>query len=63
MTFVRVKLRLQALPPGATLSVRLRAGEPLRNVPRSARREGHEVLAERELGDGIHLVELRKKSA
>ena len=37
MTFVRVKLKLQTLPPGSFLAVRLRAGEPLFNVPRADR--------------------------
>ena len=44
MTFVRVKLALEKLPSGAVLKVRLNPGEPLRNVPRSARAEGHEIL-------------------
>lgn len=44
MTFVRVKLALERLPAGEILGVRLNAGEPLRNVPRSARAEGHEIL-------------------
>lgn len=45
MTFVRVKLALERLPSGAVLGVRLNAGEPLRNVPRSTRAEGHEILS------------------
>lgn len=61
MTFVRVKLKLQTLPPGSFLAVRLRAGEPLFNVPRALRQEGHEILAHRDQGDGIHLLEIRKK--
>lgn len=62
MTFVRVKLKLQTLPPGAALQVRLRAGEPLLNVPRSLRQEGHQILAQRDEGGGIHILEIRKKS-
>lgn len=62
MTFVRVKLKLQALPPGGELAVRLRAGEPLTNVPRALRQEGHQILAQRDEGNGIHLLEIRKKS-
>ncbi len=62
MTFVRVKLKLQTLPPGGVLAVRLRAGEPLINVPRALRHEGHEIMAQQDEGDGIHLLEIRKKS-
>ncbi len=43
MTFVRVKLALERMEPHATLIVRLNDGEPLRNVPRSARVEGYRV--------------------
>ncbi|MGE0425167.1 MAG: sulfurtransferase TusA family protein [Reyranellaceae bacterium] len=43
MTFVRVKLALERMAPDATLIVRLNDGEPLRNVPRSARAEGYRV--------------------
>ncbi len=63
MTFVRVKLKLQALAPGATLLVRLREGEPLANVPRSLRQEGHEIVALSAEGAGVHLLEVRKKNA
>lgn len=62
MTFVRVKLKLQTLAPGATLLVRLREGEPLANVPRSLRQEGHEIVASSDEGAGVHLLEVRKKN-
>ena len=44
MTFVRTKLRLERMQPGEVLAVRLRGEEPLRNVPRAARDEGHIIL-------------------
>ncbi len=44
MTFVRTKLRLERMRPGEILSVRLRGEEPLRNVPKAARDEGHCIL-------------------
>jgi tRNA 2-thiouridine synthesizing protein A len=62
MTFVRVKLKLQTLSPGSALAVRLRAGEPLINVPRALRQEGHQIVAQHDEGDGIHLLEIRKKA-
>ena len=52
MTYVRTKLKLEELPAGALLEVRLRGQEPLRNVPRSAREEGHEVISLQEEADG-----------
>ncbi len=52
MTWVRVKLALEALPAGARLTVLLRGSEPLRNVPRSAAAEGHLVEPPTPLDDG-----------
>lgn len=62
MTFVRVKLALERLPPGALLGVRLNAGEPLRNVPRSVRAEGHEILrlAPERTGAAVHCLVIRR---
>jgi TusA-related sulfurtransferase len=45
MTYVRVKLALERLEKGRLLEVWLKGDEPLKNVPQSAREEGHEVLA------------------
>jgi TusA-related sulfurtransferase len=62
MTFVRVKLALERLPRGAVLDVRLNEGEPLRNVPRSAHAEGHEIVSlEREAdGSAVHRLLIRR---
>ncbi len=59
MTFVRTKLRLERLKSGEILSVRLRGEEPLRNVPRSARDEGHTILGITADGDA-HIVTIRR---
>jgi len=59
MTFVRTKLRLERMRPGEILSVRLRGEEPLRNVPRAARDEGHTILGIDEDGEA-HIVTIRR---
>ncbi len=59
MTFVRTKLRLERMNPGETLAVRLRGDEPLRNVPRAARDEGHTILGIETAGD-IHTITIRR---
>ncbi len=60
MTFVRTKLRLERMQPGEVLSVRLRGEEPLRNVPRAARDEGHIILGI--VADGNdHIVTIRHR--
>ena len=59
MTFVRTKLKLERMRPGEVLSVRLRGDEPLRNVPRAARDEGHSILGIVADGDD-HIVTIRR---
>lgn len=58
MTYVRVKLALESLDEGALLEVLLRGAEPLKNVPRSLREDGHEVLSLAPEGE-VHLLTLR----
>ena len=59
MTFVRTKLKLERMRPGEVLSVRLRGEEPLRNVPRAARDEGHTILGIGDDGD-THIVTIQR---
>jgi tRNA 2-thiouridine synthesizing protein A len=44
MTFVKTKLKLETMAPGQVLEVILSGGEPLINVPRSVKEEGHKIL-------------------
>lgn len=44
-TFVKTKLLLEDMKPGEVAEIRLNAGEPLINVPRSATESGHRVLS------------------
>jgi len=60
MTFVKTKLLVERMQIGETAQVRLRAGEPLENVPRSLKETGQEVLALEEEGADIWLLTLRK---
>jgi len=60
MTYVRTKLKLESIPEGAVLEVLLQGEEPLKNVPRSAREEGHEVLSLTQLEGGVFRLLLRK---
>ena len=45
LTFVRARLALVRLAPGAVLVIRLNAGEPLENLPRALAALGHRVLS------------------
>ena len=65
MTFVRTKLLIEKMQPGETAQVRLKAKEPLENVPHSVREIGHEVVSivpEDPEGpaDGTHILILKK---
>ncbi len=61
MTYVRTRLALDRLRPGQVLAVMLRGDDPARNVPRSAERQGHEVLARETDAGGVTRVVLRRK--
>ncbi|HSK39655.1 MAG TPA: sulfurtransferase TusA family protein [Arenibaculum sp.] len=64
LTFVRTKLRLARMASGEILEIRLNAGEPLDNVPRSAAELGHgvEVLGPEDpaLPEGVHRIRICK---
>lgn len=60
MTFVRTRLALDRLAPGEILCVRLKGEEPLRNVPATARAQGHEVLSLETDAQGVGRLLLRR---
>lgn len=60
MTFVRTRLALDRMAPGTVLLVKLRGEEPLRNVPRTATEQGHQVLSLETGPDGVSLLRLRR---
>ena len=43
-TFVHTKLLVDRLKPGEIAEIRLNAGEPLDNVPRSVKEQGYRVI-------------------
>ncbi|TAK33734.1 MAG: sulfurtransferase TusA family protein [Chloroflexota bacterium] len=52
INFVKTKLELEDLEAGEVLEVTLDDGEPMRNVPRSVKAEGHRIVKVEKLGDG-----------
>lgn len=44
VTFVKAKVALEELNEGQILSVHMNDGEPVQNVPRSIKEEGHQIL-------------------
>ena len=44
LTFVKAKVAIDELDDGQILAVRMNDGEPVQNVPRSLKDEGHQIL-------------------
>jgi TusA-related sulfurtransferase len=60
VTFVKAKVALEELEEGQILSIRLNDGEPVQNVPRSIKDEGHQVLKLTANEDGTYNLIVRK---
>lgn len=60
MTFVLVRLALDQMKAGEVLEVRLRGAEPRRNIPLTAREQGHEVLGLIDDATGDSILTLRR---
>ncbi len=59
-TFVKAKVALEELDEGQILEILLNDGEPVNNVPRSLKEEGHEVLDLSDNGNGTYTLIVRK---
>lgn len=44
INFVKTKLKLEMMDAGEVLEVILDSGEPIQNVPKSIKEEGHRIL-------------------
>lgn len=60
VTFVKAKVALEELEEGQILSIRMNDGEPVQNVPRSVKGEGHQILKLTDNGDGTYNLIVRK---
>ncbi len=60
MTFVKTKLQLEKLGAGDRLEVLLNEGEPLENVPKTAKEQGYSVLGITHLEGKVHMVLIEK---
>ena len=59
-TFVKAKVALEELDDGQILAVRMNDGEPVQNVPRSIKEEGHQILKLIANEDGTYTLIVRK---
>jgi TusA-related sulfurtransferase len=60
VTFVKAKVALEELDVGQVLSVHMNDGEPVANVPRSIKDEGHQILKLINNNDGTYDLLVRK---
>ncbi len=60
LTFVSAKVAIEELDDGQILAIRLNDGEPVQNVPRSFKEDGHKVLRLFDNEDGTYTLYVRK---
>lgn len=60
VTFVKAKVALEELDDGQILSIRMNDGEPVQNVPRSIKEEGHQILKLDDNEDGTYTLYVKK---
>lgn len=60
VTFVKARVALDEMEDGRVLSIRMNDGEPVQNVPRSIKEDGHKILKLIDNGDGTYSLIVRK---
>ena len=60
ITFVKTKVALEEMDDGQILQVHIADGEPIENVPRSIKEEGHVILKIDDNGDGTFELYIKK---
>lgn len=60
VTFVKAKVALEELDDGEVLAIRMNDGEPVQNVPRSIKEEGHQILKLITNDDGTYTLLVKK---
>lgn len=58
--FVKAKLALEDMETGETAVILLDDGEPVKNVPRSLKADGHKLIALRQADEGHYVLEVEK---
>ena len=58
--FVKAKLALEELENGTVAQILLDDGEPVKNVPRSLKADGHKLIGLQQTDEGYYILELEK---
>ena len=59
--FVKAKLALEDLDNGSTVQILLDDGEPVKNVPRSLKADGHKLIGLKQTDEGHYVLDLIKQ--
>lgn len=60
ITFVKAKCAIEELDEGQIIAVHMNDGEPVQNVPRSIKEEGHQILKLIDNEDGTYDLIVKK---
>lgn len=60
LTFVKAKVAIDELEDGEVIAIRMNDGEPVQNVPRSIKEEGHQILKLVNNEDGTYNLIVKK---
>ncbi len=60
INFVKTKLKLEEIADGQILELVIDDGEPMQNVPRSIKEEGHKIIKVEKLPDGSFRLLIKK---
>jgi tRNA 2-thiouridine synthesizing protein A len=58
--FVKAKLALEEVDNGTAVRILLDDGEPVKNVPRSLKADGHKLIGLKQADEGHYILELEK---
>jgi TusA-related sulfurtransferase len=58
--FVKAKLALEDVENGTVVQLLLDDGEPVKNVPRSLKSDGHKLVGLKQAEEGHYVLELEK---
>ena len=60
LRFVKAKVAIDELDDGEVIAIRMNDGEPVQNVPRSIKEEGHQILKLVNNEDGTYNLIVKK---
>lgn len=60
LTYVKAKVAIEEIEDGEVLAVRMNDGEPVQNVPRSFKEDGHQIIKLIDNEDGTYTLYVRK---